>query len=645
MPKCAVLRNAGAGRSRAWCVWLVSVSMRALGSLPVVGTLRVWGAVLMLGAAYGASAQEICDNGVDDDGNGAIDLNDAGCPCSTNLGNVPSFIPNPSFEETMCCPYGFNLPGGAPWFNCAQGWNQATVPTSDLFHSCGLFPDMLPLPPPDGEACVGLRMVDGWQEYVGACLTIAGPDNLLQAGVEYTLSFHAAGTSLRLVPPDIGSIGAFYADPIPISLYGRTNCVPFPVSTVGCPVPNGWTELASMAYQANGEWDHLSFTFTPTEDIWTVMLGTGCTLPASFVGAEGSELYAPYLMLDDLHLTEAVDQVLLPVQVSGHPCTNDVRVSAYPPAIATGYQWYRDGVALVGQTTTTVEVSALALGEATYTFAVDHGGECLMGSAMVAVPLPLTIAMELVPASGCVPTTVAFADLTGVGAVASDWTFGDGAVGQGASVAHTYTMPGVYDVGLTVTNAFGCTYDTLLVGAVVVHADPVASITVSPDPTDVDNTVLTLSGAGSSGDILSWWWDLGDVPPHTGNAASWEVPFPAVPGTYPISLVVITSAGCVDTVFSVVTITQAGTFEMPNVFSPNGDHHNDRFIPIGLVAGTGRLDVYNRWGQLVFTTNALAVGWDGRVDGIEAPAGTYYYILTPLEGTQEPLTGHITLLR
>lgn len=608
-------------------------------------------AVLCVLLSLTAVAQEVCDNGVDDDGNGLVDLNDAGCPCATVLGNMPSFIPNPSFEEMVvsssghvCCPYSYNFIGGQE-FNCALGWHQATQPTADLFHSCGLFPDVFPLPPPDGEACVGLRMVDGWQEYVGRCLTTADPTNVLHAGVEYRLSFHAAGTSIKNFGNLTYSLGPFYPDPIPLAVYGIGNCPALPINALGCPIPNGWVQLGEMDYYPDGGWTNLSFTFTPDQELKSIMLGTGCVLPASFTGGEDSLHYTPYLLLDDLHLTEAIDQVMVPVLISGHPCTNDVVATATPPTTATNYQWYRNGVAVVGQTGLTLAISALGLGVAEYTLACQYLGECLMGSARVAPPVLPPPLIHLDPNMGCVPTTVAFADSTGPGAVTSAWEFGDGTTATGPSVSHTYTAAGVYDVTLTITTPPGCISDSTYVAAVIIEGEPTAVISVSPDPADVADPLVTLSGSNSNGAIVSWWWDLGTVPPLTSQQEQLTVPFPGVPGTYPIRLAVRTAAGCVDTVSSVVTVTPFGELELPNVFSPNSDGHNDRFIPIFHAGVSARMDIYNRWGQLVYTTTALASGWDGHIEGGDAPAGTYYYIVTPTTDQNEPRNGHITLLR
>jgi hypothetical protein len=70
-------------------------------------------------------AQEICDNAIDDDGDGLIDLNDDECDCETLIES--SLIPNASFEDLICCP------GFLGMLDCAETWIQASIPTTDFF--------------------------------------------------------------------------------------------------------------------------------------------------------------------------------------------------------------------------------------------------------------------------------------------------------------------------------------------------------------------------------------------------------------------------------------------------------------------------------------------------------------------------------
>lgn len=93
-------------------------------------------------------------------------------------------------------------------------------------------------------------------------------------------------------------------------------------------------------------------------------------------------------------------------------------------------------------------------------------------------------------------------------------------------------------------------------------------------------------------------------------------------------------------------------YTLPNVFTPNGDGTNDFFIPFPYkFVESIELQIYNRWGQVVFETTDPAINWDGthKDAGIRVPDGVYYYIAVVntirLTGiVQFELTGNVTLL-
>src|SRR5680860_184376 len=115
--------------------------------------------LLLILTPFILNAQEICDNGIDDNGNGLIDLNDPECDCN-GFGasqTIPSLIPNPSFEDHSCCPSSYSQ------LNCADTWIQATDATSDYFN-CGYSfgaADNVGLTPPDGSGYVGAIYSNG----------------------------------------------------------------------------------------------------------------------------------------------------------------------------------------------------------------------------------------------------------------------------------------------------------------------------------------------------------------------------------------------------------------------------------------------------------------------------------------------------
>src|SRR5690606_6326570 len=91
--------------------------------------------------------------------------------------------------------------------------------------------------------------------------------------------------------------------------------------------------------------------------------------------------------------------------------------------------------------------------------------------------------------------------------------------------------------------------------------------------------------------------------------------------------------------------------DLPNVFSPNGDGINDYFLPRprgGRNLAAFGLDIYDRWGTLVFSSSELkGTGWDGTLSGREQPAGVYVYrlFLRWEGGLEESYNGNLSLIR
>lgn len=596
-------------------------------------------AVLMCGSTSG---QEICANGVDDDSDGLIDLNDTlDCLCaSSGWGSeVLSIIPNPSFEEYSC------LPVNASDLFCATGWEQATDGTSDYFHNLGYLPNSVPLPIPNGDACAGgyierNRFGPGlhYLEYVGACL----PQPLL-AGQEYTLHFNIAGVQTDYMVEELFPITV---GPVPITLFGLPVCVPFPLYTNSlCPL--GWSVLGTVNHQPDGTWHDVAITFTPPVDMNTVMLGGPCEPPTDYdVGGDSVALYEiPYFFYDNLVLNTST--LFSTITLDGSICSSDAVLMGHPAVGSTSYQWYLEGVALVGETDSLLDLYANGLGTGEYQFATVTDTTCIISSFVVEPPTPIIPLIVAEPAIGCAPLLVSFEDAT-VGVVIDSciWSFGDNSQATGCDQEHLYTQPGSYDVTLFITTAEGCTFDTTYVDLITAVAPPTAGITATPQPAPVENPVITFVD-NSSVDAVTWEWDFDTIAPYNANTPGVIVTYPSQPGTYPVVLIVTNAEGCSDTVWTHVVIGAVGMLEMPNVFSPNGDGVNDVFIPVGLFPGDSRLTIFNRWGQEVFVTTKVTSGWNGKIEGALAPEGTYYWVGEGHSAVGVPpvRTGHVTLLR
>jgi gliding motility-associated-like protein len=123
-------------------------------------------------------------------------------------------------------------------------------------------------------------------------------------------------------------------------------------------------------------------------------------------------------------------------------------------------------------------------------------------------------------------------------------------------------------------------------------------------------------------------------------------------GFYMVTLVASSEDGCSDTVRKEITVTDELILYVPNSFTPDGDELNDIFIPV-IKGGYDRksgylLNIYNRWGEIIFTTDQVGIGWDGTFEGKEAPIGTYTWLIQIKDSFSTKVNihnGHVNLIR
>jgi gliding motility-associated-like protein len=280
----------------------------------------------------------------------------------------------------------------------------------------------------------------------------------------------------------------------------------------------------------------------------------------------------------------------------------------------------------------------------------DMRTECLDIAVEPAVPLSIAVS----PAEACFPAAFAVTNTSPAGSfVQALWSIG-GAVFSGLSGANfTPTAPGTYDVALSVSSAAGCVSDSVFADVFTVHPSPAADFTASPAVVLPDAPEVSFFDA-STGPIAAWAWTFG-VP---GGGATSTLPsptftFPAgTAGTYLVSLEVTSADGCSDLATTLVAVADYFNLYIPTAFTPNNDGVNDAFF----IAGSGldpdnfQLDVFNRWGDLVFSAQDPNVPWAGGVDGGNyfATNGVYAYrvrVRSLESGVIETVTGSVELVR
>lgn len=346
---------------------------------------------LCIQISYG---QEICDNAIDDDGDSFIDLNDDECTCEGYMGEITSLIPNPSFEEMDCCPFIYSQ------LDCATDWTQASDATSDYYNTCDFTvilgegvtsADITDIP--DGDGWVGYWTLPGYEEYIGACL-----DGPLLAGVEYTLNFSIAW----------GNGPATHE----FTIFGSPNCADLPWSGFECPIGLGsWEFLTSESITSamDGSWQEVTITFTPTIEMDAIAFGGTC----------GTTEDWRYTYIDNLILLDS--DGFSTISESGSWCAENLMLEATTDTTGGAWQWYLDGIALIGETAATIDVMLYGFGD--YSAVYFLGDGCTRSDYTLVTDEDTSLDLELISSE---PTCFGFSDgsvTVNVDVVEGDLTF------------------------------------------------------------------------------------------------------------------------------------------------------------------------------------------------------------------------------
>ena len=219
------------------------------------------------------------------------------------------------------------------------------------------------------------------------------------------------------------------------------------------------------------------------------------------------------------------------------------------------------------------------------------------------------------------------------------WSFGDGATSTLKAPLHHFPSYTSYKIRLVVQSSQNCT-DSV---------EKTIVINKGPDADFISDAILAnvkqpVHFTDQSVNRIKWYWHFGDSssdststkqnPTHVYNAI----------GHYNVCLIVTDQNECTDT--ACITEMISLPVGVPNAFSPNDDGQNDMFSIYGGPFKKIEMKIFNNWGDLIYTTDKQS-GWDGRVSGIDQPAGVYVYtVYCVSEDDQEHhLSGDVTLIR
>ncbi len=486
-------------------------------------------------------SQEICNNAIDDDGDGLIDLNDTlDCTC-IEYTSITNLIPNNSFELNSCCP------SGAGQLNCLDVWNHANYGSSDYYNLCSSYsvnnPQMqaaqVPIPG-GGNGYVGIggggitQAGNLYNECIGVCLT-----GTLFAGNSYTISFYTAKGS--------GS------NTFDLTVFGTPNCSDLYWGNWTCPLGTGsWQALASQSitYSNDGAWQQVSMTFTPNVNVNAISIGVNC--------GNNSLTNSDYCYIDELVLNE------INIITQGSYCNGNLTLTLNSGIGASNFQWYRDSVALIGETSSSINAFNYSPGN--YTISFDHGGICKTITSFEAPVYPAANVISIVDSLCVGGSAVLLGDSSLTAASFSSWYFDfqDGSPNDSSfSIAKEYQIAGNYVIKFFAESDLGCK-DSIEV-PISVFPLPAAQVEFTANgiihqPSQGDTVIVcgtdsiyfnNLSTVTAPSLISSYSWDFGDM-----NTSTLENPGHQYLniGFYEVEHVIQTDKGCNDTIIFTIEI-------------------------------------------------------------------------------------------
>jgi gliding motility-associated-like protein len=333
----------------------------------------------------------------------------------------------------------------------------------------------------------------------------------------------------------------------------------------------------------------------------------------------------------------------------GQASSLEAKVGGYPGPVT--YKWSHNIAANPGPHVVQPKSKTI------YSLTVTNAcGQVVQKTTTVDIASPPEVHMIADSLSVCAPGSIQFREV-GAAVNSADpvvewlWDFGNGEISGEQEPDFYFPEPGTYTVHLTVTSGRGCVNTSTVPLQAMVHPKPVADFTLSSTTLQLpfDELKCTNLSVGAT----NFRWDFGDG--KTSTLVNPSVRLEKV-GTTVIQLIAISQFGCMDT--AVKIINTYSDIRFPNAFTPDesgssgGQYDvtsltNNVFFPYTSGVSDYSLQIFNRWGELIFESTDLKIGWDGYYRGVLCQQGVYVWKASAKlgDGKNFSQAGTVTLLR
>lgn len=261
----------------------------------------------------------------------------------------------------------------------------------------------------------------------------------------------------------------------------------------------------------------------------------------------------------------------------------------------------------------------------------DEGCSSTTETITVEVQVPPQVIFSVIESDLCTPATfelINHTDTTDLDEVF--WYISDGQTfNQMDSLTVVIENPGTYSVKVVAVTTNGCIDSTTVNGMLTVYPKPTADFTHIPHPVRMLNTTVQFQNYTINANEYEWHFQNGT--PLSSNVKDPISKFPeGETGNYEIQLIATSEIGCKDTIVKILTVLPEVLIFAPNSFTPDGDDYNAVWKPImeGVNPLNVTIEIYNRWGEIIWESHDQNVGWDGTY-GVDSDrkvkSGTYVW--------------------
>ena len=298
------------------------------------------------------------------------------------------------------------------------------------------------------------------------------------------------------------------------------------------------------------------------------------------------------------------------------------------------YQWLKDGVDYA----TTQDIDSLIADN--YELIVTDSLSCVKSSGILEILTPDPLLLNILS----VENTLCTGAYTGSiltealgGTVPYQYHIDSGTFGN--TPYFNELADGAHIVAVTDNN--NCSTDTLI--TLFTEYELIADFDLSYTNPYID-WPISFNDSSSARNITSWFWELGNGAAVEGQNTEFIY---RAPGVYPITLKITNEVGCEALKMDTLIIEKGYKLMMPSAFTPNNDGLNDVFKPSHENIIQTTIQIYNKYGALVYQSNELDAEWNGDLKEVPLPQDSYLYVIEYVaeSGVARTERGRLSLLR